>query len=321
MSSQVHLNIYQDFPWLMGKLFQFFGLASWWVQSRLGRKRPLVNTMIIHYACNLRCRHCSLVGNEALLPPKQSLSAQELEEEMRAMRKAGARILYFEGGEPTLWSDDGKDLGDMIELGRSMGYFNIGYTTNGTNRFYTGSDVISISLDGTKEVHDSIRGEGVFDTLMKNLEELNHPSVFANFVIQKSNLHVIRETAELVRDNPSIKGIIYNFITPPPYEEVPTWEEKKKAVDEIIQMKKDKLPILNSKRALKLLLEEDFADKCPYFVSAFVLPDGSHAHGCPMEGTESCHNCGFDAVREYYLVNRGNPFTILEMTRMFALSK
>jgi len=305
----------------MGKLFQFFGLASWWLQCRLGRKRPLVNTMMIHYACNLHCRHCSLAGNEEFLPQKRSLSAEEMEAEMKGMRHKGARILYFEGGEPTMWEDDGKDLGDMIDLGHSMGYFNIGYTTNGTNRFFTQSDVISISLDGPREVHDAIRGEGVFDTLMSNLEGLDHPSVFANFVIQKSNLHVIRETTELVRDNPTIKGIIFNFITPPPQTELPSWEEKKQAVEEIMGLKKEKLPILNSKRGLKLLLEEDFADKCPYFVSEFVLPDGNHAHGCPMQGTDSCHNCGFDAVREYYLVNRGNPFTILEMTRMFALSK
>lgn len=287
----------------------------------MGKKTPLVNTMIIHYACNLRCRHCSIAEIEESLLGKKSLTLEELEDEMRNMCQKGARILYFEGGEPTIWEDGGKDLGDLIDLGHSMGYFNIGYTTNGTNGFFTQSDVISISLDGPKEVHDSVRGDGVYDTLMSNLKDLDHPSVFANFVIQKSNLHVIRETAEIVRDNPSIKGIIFNFITPPPYTELPTREEKEWAVDEILNLKKEGFPILNSKRGLKLLLEEDFADKCPYFVSAFVLPDGSHAQGCPMQGTDSCHNCGFDAVREYYLINRGNPFTILEMTRMFALSK
>jgi len=277
--------------------------------------------MIIHYGCNLKCKHCSLAGNEQYLPEKRSLSAVEMITEMREQRRNGARILYFEGGEPTLWKDGEHDLGTMIELGKAMGYFNIGYTTNGTNRFFTESDVISISLDGPREIHDHIRAKGVFDKLMSNLETLNHPSVFANFVIQKENMHTLRETTELVRDHPKIKGIIFNFITPPPYSEALNLDEKTRAVEEILQMKKEKMPILNSKRGLKLLLEEDFADKCPYFVSAFVLPDGSHAQGCPLQGTESCKHCGFDAVREYYLINRGNPFTILEMTRMFALSK
>lgn len=305
----------------MGKLFQFAGLASWWVQCKLGRKRPLVNTMMIHYACNLKCKHCSLSDNEQYLPNKKSLSAEEIIAEMHLQRKNGAKILYFEGGEPTLWKDGEYNLGTIIELGREMGYFNIGYTTNGTNRFFTESDVISISLDGPREIHDHIRAEGVFDKLMTNLETLNHPSVFANYVIQKENLHALRETAELVSKHPKIKGIIFNFITPPPYSESLTLEQKRQAVDEILKMKKEKLPILNSSRGLKLLLIEDFADKCPYFVSSFILPDGSHAKGCPLQGTDSCHQCGFDAVREYYLINRGNPFTIMEMTRMFALSK
>ena len=276
---------------------------------------------MIHYACNLNCKHCNLSDIEQYLPEKRKLSAEEIIAEMRLQRDNGAKILYFEGGEPTMWKDGDYDLGTMIELGKKMGYFNIGYTTNGTNRFFTESDVISISLDGPREIHDLIRTEGVFDKLMVNLETLEHPSVFANYVIQKENLHTLRETAEFVRDHPQINGIIFNFITPPPHSEALTIDEKIRAVEEIRQLKKEKLPILNSKGGLKLLLEEDFAEKCPYFVSSFILPDGSHAQGCPLQGTESCHQCGFDAVREYYLINRGNPFTILEMTRMFALSK
>lgn len=281
----------------------------------------MVNTMIIHYACNLSCRHCSIEGNKDLLPPKRSLSWDEMESEMREQYRRGARILYFEGGEPTLWEDSGHDLGDLIELGREIGYFNIGYTTNGTNVFFTGSDVISISLDGPREVHDSIRAEGVFDMMMENLESVDHPAVFANMVVQRDNLHTVREVAEIVHDNPRIRGVMYNFITPPPFELALSLDEKRAVVQEIMMLKKEGFPVLNSKKALRLLLEEDFSKKCPHHVSAFVLPDGSHAQGCPMAGTESCRNCGFDAVREYYLVNRGDPFTILEMSGMFALTK
>ncbi len=305
----------------MGLALQFASYAGWWIKCKLGIKRPLVNTMIIHYDCNLSCRHCSIEGNRHLLPAKQSLSYEEIEKEMRDHFRQGARILYFEGGEPTIWSDGGRDLGDLIALGREVGYFNIGYTTNGTNVFFEDSDVISISLDGPREVHDGIRAEGVYDTMMANLEAISHPAVFANMVVQRDNFHTVREVAEIVHDNPRIRGVIYNFITPPPDELTLTLEEKRAVVQEILMLKKEGFPILNSKKALRLLLEEDFSKKCPYHVSAFVLPDGSHARGCPMAGTESCRNCGFDAVREYYLVNRGDPFTITEMSGMFALTK
>ena len=308
-------------PITMGLVRQFASHAGWWVGCKLGFKKPLVTTIIIHYACNLNCRHCSIQGNLELLPPKRKLSYPEMEEEMRGQYRRGARILYFEGGEPTMWEDEGKDLGDLIRLGREIGYFNIGYTTNGTNGYHTESDVISISLDGPREIHDAIRSEGVYDRLMAGLETLEHPAVFANMVVQRDNLHTVREVAEIVQDNPAIRGIIYNFITPPPEDVALTLEEKAAVIHEIQMLKREGYPILNSKKALKLLLEEDFSEKCPHHVSAFVLPDGSHAQGCPMAGTESCRKCGFDAVREYYLVNRGDPFTITEMSGMFALTK
>ncbi|HIJ00582.1 MAG TPA: radical SAM protein [Candidatus Methanomethylophilaceae archaeon] len=305
----------------MGLMTQFTSYAAWWIGCKFGRKRPLVNTMLINYDCNLSCRHCSIEGNRDALPPKRKLTYDEVERELREHFADGARILYFEGGEPTMWEDEEKNLGDLIRLGRKIGYFNIGYTTNGTNLFFTESDVISISLDGPPEVHDLIRGEGVYDMLMSNLDSVEHPAVFANVVIQKDNLHSVRETAEIARDHPVIKGAIFNFITPPPYEVAVSREEKEGVVKELLSLKKEGFPILNSKGALRLLLEEDFGYMCPYYFSAFVLPDGSHARGCPMAGTDSCKQCGFDAVREYYLIERGNPFTILEMSGMFALTK
>jgi len=85
-------------------------------------------------------------------------------------------------------------------------------------------------------------------------------------------------------------------------------------------LKKEGLPILNSNKALRELLIEDYSKKCPYWISAFTMPDGTKYLGCPMAGTESCKNCGFDAVREYRLITRGDIGTISKMSR-FALSK
>lgn len=90
---------------------------------------------------------------------------------MMEMYKKGARVCYFEGGEPTLWKDKDKDLNDLINLAKEIGYFTIGYTTNGTNVIFEQSDVISVSLDGPEDIHDKIRTKGVFNTLMNNLKK------------------------------------------------------------------------------------------------------------------------------------------------------
>lgn len=300
---------------------QYSYYAGWFLRSKLGIKRPLVNTMIIHYACNLRCQHCAIAANADKLTDGNSMSFEAASREMRAEYDKGAKILFFEGGEPTIWKDGDRGLSDLIAEGRRIGYYVIGYTTNGTGRIFEESDVLSISLDGPREVHDRIRGPGVYDKLMANLEATDHPNIFANMVVMRQNFDRIKETAEIVKANPHIRGLMLNFLTPPPYDIALTHEEKVQVVNDALQWRKQKLPILNTERALKELLIEDYSDKCPYWVSSFTLPDVSKYHGCPMQGTESCKQCGFDAVREYRLILAGNIETITKMSRRFALSK
>ena len=303
---------------------QFMGYAKWWILSKCGRKSPLVITIGIGYACNLRCRHCHI---DSMLKANPGMKAAQTYDEIVAdlenRYRSGARIAYFEGGETTVWKDGDKDLGDLIDAAKRIGYYNVGYTTNGTTgRVFTNSDVISVSLDGPRSVHDYVRGEGVYDRLMETLENLEFSgNVYANMVLQKGNLEYIRETADIVRSNPRLAGIVFNFITPPPYELLPTPEERGKAIGEIRALKEEGYPILNSKRGLELLTEEDWESRCPKYLSAFTLPDGTRKNGCPSEGTDSCKHCGYDAVREYYLVDRGSPSTILEMFPVFARSK
>lgn len=308
----------------MGNIFEFFGYAQWWMLFKLGKDVPLVDTIGIHYGCNLRCKHCGIADAvEANPKAETSLSYDQIIKDLKEMHKKGAKIAYFEGGEPTMWKDGEKDLGDLIDAAKDMGYYNIGYTTNGTTgTVFTNSDVISISLDGPKEIHDSIRGEGVFDKLMKTIDDLDFDGkIYANAVLQKDNIMYIREMAETVVQHPNIAGIVFNFITPPPYSIMPSFEERSAAIAEIKELKKEGFPILNSNKGLELLIHEDWDLKCPRKMSAFMLPGEIHMNGCPMTGTESCKHCGYAAVREYYLIGRGNPSTILEMSSVFAASK
>jgi len=301
---------------------EMLGYAKWWIGSVFGSKAPLVNTLMIHYGCNLRCKHCSIYSSGIEEMGKNKLSYKEIVDDLNFQFKNGAKIAYFEGGETTMWSDEGKDLGDLIKAAKDIGYNNVGYTTNGMNKFFTGSDVISVSLDGPKEIHDMIRGEGVFDKLMENISAAEFSgAIYANVVLQKDNIGHIEEIANVVKDNKKLAGVIFNFITPPPYDLTLTPEEKKAAVEKIRELKKIGYPILNSKHGLELLTEEDWSKKCPYHVTVFITPDGSHYNGCPMQNTPSCEHCGFAAVREYYLIKRGSISTISEMSSIFAMSK
>ncbi|MDD1767484.1 MAG: radical SAM protein [Methanomassiliicoccales archaeon] len=304
----------------LGALGQWSYYALWFLRTKVGARTPLVNTMIINYECNLRCKHCSIVAHSDDLPGPHSMSFDLAVREMKRNFDSGARILFFEGGEPTLWHDGGKTLKDLIEAGRRIGYFVIGYTTNGTRDIVEDSDVISISLDGPEDIHDEIRGKGAFKALVENLDRTNHPNVFANMVVTKMNKDHVRETVEIAARNKKIKGIMLNFLTPPPYEIALDHAEKEAVVRLATSLKRQGYPILNTNRALRNLLEEDWSEECPYWASAFVMPDGSEFFGCPLRSTESCKACGFNAVREYRLIVDGNIETITQMSGRFALS-
>ena len=91
---------------------EFAGYAKWWMLSKCGRKSPLVVTIGIGCACNLRCRHCAIDSMLRANPGmKAKLTYDEIVAELRSRYSEGARIAYFEGGETTMWEDSGKDLG------------------------------------------------------------------------------------------------------------------------------------------------------------------------------------------------------------------
>ncbi len=302
-------------------LSQMAYYAGWFLKSKVGVRKPLVLTLVVTYHCNLNCKHCLIHENLESIPPPHIISYEDAVEDMRSFHDEGARILFFEGGEPTIWKDGDRTLRDLIVAGKDMGYYVTGYTTNGTGRIFEESDVISVSLDGPREIHDRLRAPGVYDKIMGNLESIDHPNIFANMVVNKINIEHVEETVRLVADNERIGGIMINFLTPPPRDIALTKAEKEGVVKRVLDLKRQGLPILNTTKALEEMLVEDYRTLCPYWMSAFVMPDRTRYFGCPFVGTESCRECGFDAVREYRFIAKGNYQAITQMSKRFALSK
>jgi MoaA/NifB/PqqE/SkfB family radical SAM enzyme len=102
------------------------------------------------------------------------------------------------GGEPSLY----KGYLDIMAFAKRRG-FRFSYTTNGVflardaqDIVSTGIDVVVISLDGPRDVHDSIRGPGTFETAVEGVRAINAakkaqgkdaPQVFLNCVVSGHN--------------------------------------------------------------------------------------------------------------------------------------
>lgn len=163
--------------------------------------------------CNLRCKHCL---NNSGLDIENSLTKKEVLELILKLYNAGVQEIRFTGGEPLLF--DG--IEECITLANSLG-LKTSVGTNGTllteekveALASAGINQIIVSLDGTKDKHDYIRGVGNFDRTMIGLKNTIKAKVDVrvNAVLMKSNKeNVIKLAKEL--DKMGVKLFIRRYI-------------------------------------------------------------------------------------------------------------
>lgn len=289
-------------------LKQFFYLGWWFFGARvLGRRKPLQTVLFISDRCNLRCKHCSVYQ----LKNPHNMTYEQVREHLLYSYNLGSRFVDFEGGETMVWRDGTRNINDLIDLAKEIGFFSATITTNAQLPF-TGcrADSIWVSLDGIGPYHEAVRGKGTFARLEQNIATANHKSLSVNMVVNTLNYESVDETIEYVRNNPHIKSISINFHTPFPETEYLMIDRdlRNRIIDRVIAYKKKGYPIMNSVSGLKKMKRNDFKRRC--WVTNFVYPDGSHGN-CIGEGTDICNDCGFCMAGEMASVFNFCPDTIL----------
>ena len=121
--------------------------------------------------CNSSCSHCFVRARGSL---KSSLSNGLVRTLIREGYEAGYRRLHVTGGEPLLW--DG--LQGVFDYAFDLGYQTAFLNTNGTLltskvsrklAAYSGL-AISVSIQGPRRLHDSVRGKGSYDRATKGIQ-------------------------------------------------------------------------------------------------------------------------------------------------------
>jgi len=292
---------------------QYFYLAQWFVRARfLGRTAPLQTVLFITDKCNLKCKHCSVYGSAGYT----HRSFADILENMKESYKAGSRFLDLEGGEPTLWKEDGRTINDIIDAARKIGFFSVTVTTNAQQDFsWINPDSIWVSMDGVGEYHERVRGEGTFSRLEENIRKSGGKHICVNMVVNTINFESLDAAMEYVRGNDAIEQISINFHTPYPGTEYLSLEPGKKAelIDKVLDYKKKGYPIMNSRSGLRRMRKNTLGEmklgkEC--FVTDFIYPDGSKGL-CLGYGTDQCRDCGFCMAGEMSSVFHFCPDTIL----------
>jgi len=121
--------------------------------------------------CNSSCSHCFV---RARGPQRSSLTPDIVQSMVREGYEAGYRHLHITGGEPLLW--DG--LPGIFDYAFALGYQTAFLNTNGTllttevsRKFamYRGL-AVSVSLQGPRRRHDSVRGKGSYDRSLMGID-------------------------------------------------------------------------------------------------------------------------------------------------------
>jgi radical SAM protein with 4Fe4S-binding SPASM domain len=149
--------------------------------------------------CNLACRTCF---NNSRQPLSEELTTPEILDLLDQLHRLGTFEIRFTGGEPT----EHLDFREIVAFARSCGF----YLSLGTNGVYTeekrswifdcGVDWFILSLDGTEEVNDRVRGAGTYREVVRTLQDLAaRPElrVRLNMVVARHNVHTIEALADL----------------------------------------------------------------------------------------------------------------------------
>jgi len=155
--------------------------------------------------CNLRCRHCYDWKEKV-----RTLSFEEMlntiDNYVLFLKRMGMDgEISLTGGEPLMF----KRIGELIEYIKSRDVFiSLYILTNGTImndlfiELFSGYNIgVQVSIDGTEDKHDEIRGKGNYHRSIRTLERLLRANIdtAVHYVIMKRNVSVVREFLEEMR--------------------------------------------------------------------------------------------------------------------------
>jgi MoaA/NifB/PqqE/SkfB family radical SAM enzyme len=164
---------------------------------------PVFLTVSPGKKCNLRCKGCYADSGVEF---KEKLSWDVLTKIIdQAKDFWGASFFVVSGGEPLLYRDNGNTILDLYEK-NSDSYFLM--YTNGTliseevakRMAKTGNITPAISVEGMKKETDERRGAGVYDRILKAMENLRNAGVPFGLSVTATRHNIDVITSEEFRD-------------------------------------------------------------------------------------------------------------------------
>lgn len=273
-------------------------LSVFFLRTKLLRQKvPLLASFKLLYQCNLSCLVCPYH-----LRKKEENACIDFDsavEVMNHLKERGCQIIVFEGGEPLMWKDREHSFSDLVSYAKEK-FMCTAVTTNGTFLLDVPTDIVWVSIDGIREIHNRLRSNS-FDRVIENIRNTSHKKVFVHFTANRLNQHNIEKLFTELNAIKTVKGITLQLVYPYNQGEKDlslSREERKTVIEKAIKLKKEGMPVLNSTGRLKAMIDNTW--KCHDGILINVDPDASITSGCYVKnrGKVYCKDCGFTPVAE-----------------------
>ena len=279
------------------------------------RNVPLYVNYDLTWQCNLKCAHCYFFSSATELKCKRAeLSDEDFIKIFKYHRKLGTRTAVLTGGEPTLRMEVIKEAIKIFPT--------VQVVSNGViklPRFYGYKKPIYwVSVDGTKETHDKIRGASIFDKVISNIQE-NNPVVAST--IMTLNYKEIENIAKIAYDNDA-SGLVFLFYTSYPDNSLLLKGNiLKNTVKDILKVMREYGDfIFYSKKMLEVYLSKEFVPYCIFKTGQIksFFPDGKQKFCVMGNSPLLCENCGCVVpITAYALFKKFDSETADKLRKLF----
>ena len=294
-----------------------FGNQRPWAMLRNGvdftllrRKHPFVVGLVTNDTCNLACIHCRVANTVGY-----RMSYEESRGHLLRLYDKGARFLYFSGGEPYLWRDGERRLGDLVDLARDIGYARVHLYTNGTLPLDAHPDCTWVSIDGPPEAVHRIRGIDVAPVIDR-LRDFDEPYAVVCVLNTLNHGEIIRFLDFL---RVSLPGARVMFFFHTPYygadELLLSGAQKDAAINTILDCKRRGYPVLNSRAALRAIRTGRYTH--PLEFVRIVDQTGDYTCCRAVDDPGVCEQCGYAGCAELALSRNLRPGPVMAMLRTY----
>jgi MoaA/NifB/PqqE/SkfB family radical SAM enzyme len=212
-------------------------ILSGFLKFKARRPTPLFASYNVTGRCNMRCIFCEWWKNTTPeLPTKKAITAID------AVCRLGVPFFDLSGGEPLMR----KDIFTLAKRVTSHGCL-VSMNTNATlldeskvSEVAKVFDLVVVSLDGPREVHDQIRGvAGTFNKAVKGIKLLKArgAKVGINSVVTPWNITILPQFFEELRGQVDFIQVQPIHPYPPPDENVPSETAVSELMDYLLRLK------------------------------------------------------------------------------------